>query len=229
MQLTVYDKWTFIEFTQYHFSQKILVISYVLLCFVSILYFVVKVLKKRELKNKFPLVLSCTFLIFNFFLHFFYGKHEAFIYSCNYLYLVLISLAIMIDITFKENKRLVSISKFFITFLIFVETINNLHYFEKTRKLTYEILKIDYEISQFVKVISYFAIGCLISFWVTNKIKKSNSLLGSDSAVVNTQTIKYGLFIIISIFLIFELLAIAIQAGGITVFLQAVVNEFHLM
>lgn len=77
----------------------------------------------------------------------------------------------MIDITFKENKRLVSISKFFITFLIFVETINNLHYFEKTRKLTYEILKIDYEISQFVKVISYFAIGCLISFWVTNKIK----------------------------------------------------------
>lgn len=135
----------------------------------------------------------------------------------------------MIDITFKENKRLVSISKFFITFLIFVETINNLHYFEKTRKLTYEILKIDYEISQFVKVISYFAIGCLISFWVTNKIKKSNSLLGSDSAVVNTQTIKYGLFIIISIFLIFELLAIAIQAGGITVFLQAVVNEFHLM
>ena len=104
-----------------------------------------------------------------------------------------------------------------------------MHYFEKTRKLTYEILKIDYEISQFVKVISYFAIGCLISFWVTNKIKKSNSLLGSDSAVVNTQTIKYGLFIIISIFLIFELLAIAIQAGGITVFLQAVVNEFHLI
>ena len=135
----------------------------------------------------------------------------------------------MIDITFKDNKRFVSISKFFITFLIFVETINNFHYFEKTRKLTYEILKINYEISQFVKVISYFAIGCLISFLVTNKIKKSNSLSGSDSAVVNTLTIKYGLFIIISIFLIFELLAIAIQAGGITGFLQAVVNEFHLM
>lgn len=229
MQLTVYDKWTFIEFTQYHFSQKILVISYVLLCFVSILYFVVKVLKKRKLKNKFPLVLSCTFLIFNFFLHFLYGKHEAFIYSCNYLYLVLISLAIMIDITFKENSRLVSISKFFITFLIFVETINNLHYFEKTQKLTNEILKINYEISQFVQVISYFAIGCLISFFVIYKIKNSNSLSGSDSAVMNSKTIKYGLFIIISIFLIFELLAIAIQAGGITGFLQAVVNEFHLM
>lgn len=228
MQLTVYDKWTFIEFTQYHFSQKILVISYVLLCFVSILYFVVKLLK-RELKNKFPLVLSSTFLIFNFFLHFLYGKQEAFIYSCNYSYLVLISLAIMIDITFKENKRFVSISKSFITFLIFVETINNFHYFEKTRKLTYEILKINYEISQFVKVITYFAIGCLISFFVTYKIKKSNSLSGSDSAVMNTLTIKYGLFIIISIFLIFELLAIAIQAGGITGFLQAVANEFHLI
>ncbi len=80
----------------------------------------------------------------------------------------------MIDITFKENKRLVSISKFFITFLIFVETINNLHNFEKTQKLTYEILKINYEISQFVKVISYFAIGCLISFFVIYKIKNSD-------------------------------------------------------
>lgn len=46
---------------------------------------------------------------------------------------------------------------------------------------------------------------------------------------MNTLTIKYGLFIIISIFLIFELLAIAIQAGGITGFLQAVANEFHLI
>lgn len=228
MQLTVYDNLPFIEFTQYNFSQKILVISYVLLCFVSILIFVVKVVKKIDQKNKFPLVLSSTFLIFNFFLHFLYGKQQAFIFSCNYSYLVLTSLAIMIDITFKDNKRLVSISKFFITFLIFVQTINNFHYFEKTRKLTYWILNINYEISQFVKVISYFVIGCIISFLVTYKIKKFNSLSVSGSADVNTQTIKYGLFIMISIFLIFELLAIAMQAGGITGFLQAVVNEFHL-
>ena len=110
----------------------------------------------------------------------------------------------------KKKKKFVStILKLTDNFFIFVETINNLHYFEKIRKFAYEILKINYEISQFVKVISYFAIGCLISFLVANKIKKLNSLSGSDSAVMNCQTIKYGLFIIISISLIFVLLAIA--------------------
>lgn len=109
----------------------------------------------------------------------------------------------------KEKKFVSTILKLTDNFFIFVETINNLHYFEKIRKFAYEILKINYEISQFVKVISYFAIGCLISFLVANKIKKLNSLSGSDSAVMNCQTIKYGLFIIISISLIFVLLAIA--------------------
>lgn len=109
----------------------------------------------------------------------------------------------------KEKKFVSTILKLTDNFFIFVETINNLHYFEKIRKFAYEILKINYEISQFVKVISYFAIGCLISFLVANKIKKLNSLSGSDSAVMNCQTIKYGLFIITSISLIFVLLAIA--------------------
>lgn len=222
----------YIVFTEYNIFQKLFICFFTALISFAILLFLFNIFKLRKLNNKFPLILGSSFLFFNLSLHFLYGKSEAFIYSCHFLYLVLICLAIILDNLLQVNIKLIKIFSCFALVFTMGQFINNLYNFNETRILAYVILNKIYILTPVIRLFIYYFIGILIFFAFVTNLRIINSFLDkpdlSASVTFNKSCIKnIALCFFVACF-IFELVSITLQAGGLRGFLQLSVEEFHL-
>lgn len=226
------NNYIYIGFTEYNIIQKLFICFFTALISYAMVLFLCNFLKLRKIKNKFPLILGFSFLFFNLSLHFLYGKFEAFIYSCHFLYLLLICLAIILDNLLLVNKKLINYFRCFALVFALGQLINNLYNFNETRILAYIILNKIYTFIPVVRLFIYYFIGFFVlSVFVVN-LRTIISFGGkydiSASETFNKACIKnIALLIFVSCF-IFELVSIMLQAGGVRGFLQLSVEEFHL-
>lgn len=234
IKLYVYDnKWSSsIEFSQYHDWQIVFWSLCLILLFITIFVFIVKILRRNNVKNSFPLILGGVFFLFNFSLHYLYGQLQAFIFSCNYLYLILLCIALMLDnvIDGNGNNNVCITAKVVAFVFTIIEFFNNLYYFNKTRLFTYEWLNTKYHTSPSIKVICFYVIGTLVSLVILDKLKTIRAVFYPDTAtsVEKTQCIIRTIIYVFCFCIFWELISISLQDGGIKGFIQSTAAEFHI-
>ena len=233
IKLYVHEEWSSIEFSQYHDWQIVFGSICLIFLFITIFVFIVKTLRRNNIKNLFPLILGGVFLLFNISLHYLYGKLEAFIYSCNYLYLILLCIALMLDNVIEGNEKNNNfcITAKVVSFVfIIIEFFNNLYYFNKTRLLTYEYLKTQYHTSPSIKVIFFYVAGTLASLVILDKLKTIRAVFYPDTntSAEKKQCIIRTIIYVFCFCIFWELISISLQGGGIKGFVQSTAAEFHI-
>lgn len=114
------EKYYPILFGKYNLLISILLMALSFLIFISTFAILFSGLKR---KNVFQIAISFT-MLYNLILHFFYGSHEAFIYSMQYIYLEILLLGFAIS---KINRPLLlNIIKCFLCLVIIIEIFNNM-------------------------------------------------------------------------------------------------------
>ena len=210
-----------INFSAYLSFIKYFLYFYIGLIFILIIFNLINIFKNKNFYRVDILLLTILIFIFNFLLHFCYGRSEAFIYSCHYIFLLMIVLSMFANnLSNYFNEKYLCI----ILYLFFaIELTNNLFSFKETILLGYECIKHEYNLYITANVIFY-SIVCLLFIYIISiiykKVLKVNN--GKSNSIILVSYIFICLFVI-------ELFSILNIAGGFKGFINSVITEFSFI
>ena len=120
--------------------KPISILNFVLISgfYILMIFLLVRNYKKNKMLSS-GLILS---LIFNSILHTFYGNDSTYLYSLNFLYLLILLLGVNLEL--EENKKLKSFSKIFLLIFLITEVLSNTIIFGKVLSFVKEIINPHY-------------------------------------------------------------------------------------